>query len=107
MTFHSTVKTVVIFGIALLLIPLVSFANPGSRYIQHEHGNQSVIVFVHGIFGDSVSTWTNANGAYWPALLATDPFFSHYDIYVYQYPSRFFGTSFSIDEMKGPTAGID
>jgi pimeloyl-ACP methyl ester carboxylesterase/LysM repeat protein len=56
-------------------------------------------VFVHGILGDSVSTWTNKNGAYWPALLGSDPFFTDYDVYVYDYPSSFYETSFTIDEI--------
>jgi pimeloyl-ACP methyl ester carboxylesterase len=70
-----------------------------SRYIKQTSGSRSVIVFVHGIFGDSTSTWTNQNGAYWPLLLAGDPFFSNYDVYAYEYPSRFFGGNFSIDEI--------
>jgi len=99
MRFHSAVKRAIISGIILLLMPAMASAQSGSRYIKQLQGNQSVIVFVHGIFGDSISTWTNPNGAYFPALLVSDPFFSAYDVYVYEYPSRFLGTGFSIDEI--------
>jgi pimeloyl-ACP methyl ester carboxylesterase len=77
----------------------MGFSQPNSRYIKQAQGNQSVIVFVHGIFGDSISTWTNRNGAYWPDLLRSDPLFLPYDVYVYEYASRFVGTGFSIDEI--------
>src|SRR6516225_4529894 len=99
MRFHSAVKRAIISGIILLLMPAMASAQSGSRYIKQLQGNQSVIVFVHGICGDSISTWTNPNGAYFPALLVSDPFFSAYDVYVYEYPSRFLGTGFSIDEI--------
>jgi triacylglycerol esterase/lipase EstA (alpha/beta hydrolase family) len=99
MTLHCAVKPAIISGIILMLAPVLASAQSGSRYIKQAQGDQSVIVFVHGIFGDSVSTWTNRNGAYWPSLLASDPFFSPYDVYVYEFASRFVGTGFSIDEI--------
>src|SRR6185369_9301510 len=40
-----------------------------------ERGAPSAIIFVHGLAGDARSTWTNANGTYWPALVAADPEF--------------------------------
>jgi pimeloyl-ACP methyl ester carboxylesterase len=99
MTLQRAVMRAVISAIILLLTPVLASAQSGSRYIKQSQGNQSVIVFVHGVFGDSVSTWTNRNGTYWPTLLGSDPFFSHYDVYVYEYASRFLGTGFSIDEI--------
>ncbi len=95
----ALVKTL-IAGIALLLMSSIVNAQSNSRYVKQTPGTQSIIVFVHGIFGDSVSAWTNQkNGAYWPTLLGSDPFFKDYDVYVYDYPSRFFGSDFSIDEV--------
>jgi triacylglycerol esterase/lipase EstA (alpha/beta hydrolase family) len=99
MTLHCAVKRAIISAIILLLTPVLGSAQLGSRYTKQSQGNQSVIVFVHGIFGDSVSTWTNRNGAYWPDLLGSDPFFSRYDVYTYEYASRLVGTFFSIDEI--------
>lgn len=47
-----------------------------------------VIIFVNGVFGDSVSTWKNAgSGAYWPELIANDPQFAGSDIYVHSFES--------------------
>lgn len=89
---------VITFAIVLTLTEARS-ASSASRYIRRSPDATSVIVFVHGIFGDSSETWTNANRTYWPTLLTTDSFFSEYDVYVYEYPSRFVGGGFSIDEI--------
>ena len=50
-------------------------------------GGKRVIVFVNGIFGDALSTWTNSNGAYWPALITHDPAFDSVDVYVHNFQS--------------------
>jgi pimeloyl-ACP methyl ester carboxylesterase len=55
-------------------------------------------VFVHGIFGNSVDTWTTGT-SYWPDLISKDPTFDGADIYVLQYPSKR-NTTFSIDELS-------
>jgi len=58
-----------------------------------------VIIFVHGIMGDAVDTWTSKNtNAYWPALLAKDHAFDGADIYVYSYPTGMWA-KLSIDEL--------
>ena len=47
-----------------------------------------VIIFVNGVFGDSVSTWKNSgSGAYWPDLIANDPQFVGSDVYVHSFES--------------------
>jgi len=96
----ALVKRTIIAITILFLTSTSVIAQSNSRYIKQTPGNQSVIVFVHGIFGDSTTTWTNRNGTYWPELLKSDPFFDTYDAYVYEYPSRFFGSGFSIDEIS-------
>lgn len=59
-----------------------------------------VIVFVHGIFGDAISTWTSStSGAYWPRLLLGDKAFDGYDIYVANYDSPVFGNTLAVDEV--------
>ncbi|MET4720782.1 pimeloyl-ACP methyl ester carboxylesterase [Bradyrhizobium japonicum] len=73
-------------------------AQNASKYVKSTPGASSVIVFVHGILG-SKETWTHKNGTYWPDLITKDPFFSGYDVYVYEYPTRLFGAGFSIDEI--------
>jgi len=57
-------------------------------------------VFVHGIFGGSIGTWTNSEThAYWPNLLLDDPAFKGADVYVYSYSTPYFGPSYTIDEL--------
>src|SRR5713101_341008 len=69
-----------------------------SKFMRQSVGNDTVIVFVHGITGDAVSTWTAENKAYWPALLAKDRNFDAADIFVYSYPTGLWAT-LSIDEL--------
>lgn len=74
-------------------------ARAESRYIHLEPSNKTVVVFVHGILGDAVTTWTAKNGAYWPRLLKEDKDFAGTNIYVYQYPSVARGTNLTPDEV--------
>jgi len=69
------------------------------HYVRREN-KDSVIVFVHGVFGGGVGTWTNATShAYWPTLLADDDAFRSADIYVYSYSSPYLNQSYTIDEL--------
>jgi len=69
-------------------------------YARNPQEGSGTIVFVHGVLGDSTSTWTNpSTGAYWPDLLANDLLFARYNIYVYEFPSPLLGRSYSIDEL--------
>jgi pimeloyl-ACP methyl ester carboxylesterase len=65
---------------------------------QGEAQAQGVIVFIHGVLGDRLTTWSNGR-SYWPELLTRDKTFEGQDIYVYEYPSPRFGQSFSINEV--------
>jgi hypothetical protein len=58
-----------------------------------------VVVFVHGIFGDSDSTWRYSPRVYWPRLLLTDEAFQDSDIYVASYSSPYFGNTMNVDEV--------
>ncbi len=72
---------------------------PTSKYVRQLPGADTVIVFVHGIMGDGVSTWTNSGtNAYWPTMLTHDPTFDGVDIFVYSYDAGLFA-SLSIDEI--------
>jgi pimeloyl-ACP methyl ester carboxylesterase len=75
--------------ILLLTIPTLdsSYAQglPQSMYIRN-NGSDRVIIFVHGLLGDSVSTWTNGK-SYWPRMIANDHDFDGVDVFVYQYPT--------------------
>jgi pimeloyl-ACP methyl ester carboxylesterase len=70
-----------------------------SHYVR-QAGKDSVVVFVHGVLGDSRSAWTNENTkAYWPDLMKGDPYFNDFDIFVVGYPSSFFHSSYTVDEL--------
>src|SRR2546428_3258539 len=70
-----------------------------SQYVRQAN-KDSVIVFVHGVFGDARATWTNTTTrAFWPSLMKGDPFFDRFDIYVYSYSSPFRGVGYTIDEL--------
>jgi pimeloyl-ACP methyl ester carboxylesterase len=70
-----------------------------SHYLRDNPDNSTVIVFVHGLFGDSVSTWTNGNGAYWPELMKNDPDFNKANIYMINYSSSVIAKAYSINEL--------
>lgn len=59
-----------------------------------------VIVFVNGIFGDAVDTWSNG-ASYWPDMLAKDPTFDDSDIYVHSFQSPLLTSAQEIDELAG------
>ena len=70
-----------------------------SRYIRQDH-RDSVIVFVHGLLGDSQATWTNpTTKAYWPMLMKNDPYFKDFDLFVVGYPTGFFNKSYTDTEL--------
>jgi triacylglycerol esterase/lipase EstA (alpha/beta hydrolase family) len=60
---------------------------PSSNFVRKTPTADTVIVFVHGIFGDGLTTWTSANKSYWPELLTKDQTFDRADIFVYSYPT--------------------
>jgi hypothetical protein len=75
----------------------VGLAEPASHYIRNNNSD-TVIVFVHGVFGNSIDTW-KVGESYWPELLTTDSTFDGTDIYVLQYPTGI-SSAFSIDELS-------
>ena len=54
---------------------------------------------VHGLTGNGVSSWTSATGTYWPDLIANEPVMSDFDVYVYQYPTKFFGDCMAVSDL--------
>jgi pimeloyl-ACP methyl ester carboxylesterase len=58
-----------------------------------------VIVFLHGLFGDSQDTWTCSTAsppAYWPDLLRGDAIFDDADIYAAAYDSPYYGNTMAL-----------
>ena len=77
--------------------------SPDQRVASHYERrtkNSRVIVFVHGIFGNAVSTWTCPRlNVYWPRLILTDNAFSNSDIYVLAYDSPSVSGQMNVDEI--------
>ena len=96
-----------LIGSGLLLAGLNALAGPrvvpcaqpqGAGYVEAgDRSKRSVVVFVHGLGGDAVGTWTRTRtfspDVFWPCLLRQDPEFSQSNLYVYQYPAALFGNT--------------
>ena len=86
-----------VLWIALAFLPIST--QGASNYIR-KAANDSVIIFVHGVTGDGVKTWTSEKTRnYWPRLIAEDPVFSQENVFVYEYPSASVTGSFNINEL--------
>ncbi len=60
------------------------------------------IVFVHGLFGDARSTWTNVNThKFWPEMLTKDQAFDGANIYCYEYRTPKTGPALTVAELAG------
>jgi len=69
-------------------------------YVVKRQGvTKRVLVLVHGLTGNGKSSWTSANGTYWPDLMRDDPIFREFDIYVYQYETHLFGDCLPITDI--------
>jgi hypothetical protein len=56
------------------------------------------VVFVHGVLSSGTASWTNANGAYWPSLLETDPNAKGIGVYVFTYRTDLFSGSYRLGD---------
>lgn len=89
-----------IFGIymkILLLLAVLFLLNScassppvlnASDFVKDDSANHKIIIFVHGITGDVVNTWTDVGkekAVYFPSLLANDPELSEYNVYSFSY----------------------
>jgi pimeloyl-ACP methyl ester carboxylesterase len=80
---------------------VVEPAHEASSYFVKPPTNARLIIFVHGIFGDATSTWTNTDtNVSWPTLLAQDPDLHAYDVFSYGYYSPAVGAASSISEIS-------
>ena len=72
-----------------------------SRYLaQRGPSKDTVIVFVHGVLGDSKLTWSPDDGkTTFPGLLSEDPQFNYADIFVVEYDTGKTGKKSSIPEL--------
>ena len=68
------------------ITPSAADPSDNSTCIREVKNHEWVIVFIHGIIGNSRETWTNGT-TYWPDLIARDKDFDGTSIYVYEYPT--------------------
>jgi hypothetical protein len=81
-----------ILGILISILIAVTtscLAQEGSDYIRDAGPDSPVIIFLHGVLGDSKATWSNGK-AYWPELLTQDDAFSGTSIFVHEYKTEMF-----------------
>ncbi|MDD2736664.1 MAG: alpha/beta hydrolase [Desulfuromonadaceae bacterium] len=71
-----------------------------SGWVRRQNQNNSVIVFVHGVIGNSKDTWFNKKtSSYWPQLIAGDSDFLGVNLYAYEYNSPLIGKALSISSL--------
>ena len=68
-------------------------------YVSRHADRSGVIVFVHGVFGNSDTTWSGQGSLPWPKAIAADEFFSQFDVYTYAYPSPFAAKTYQPSEI--------
>lgn len=82
--------------------PLGAPQPPTSEFVKKSEDSYRVIVFVHGVFGDSRSTWKNSRAEKsWPEMIASDPDFNTFDVYSVGFNSPYLGRSSNIVEIAG------
>jgi pimeloyl-ACP methyl ester carboxylesterase len=60
---------------------------------------QKLILFVHGAFGDPLTTWTNSTGESWPVIMRQDSDFREFDIGAVRYDTPFLQRTSGIEEI--------
>lgn len=72
-----------------------------SRFVTERSNPAGCIVFVHGVLGNALSTWTNdETDAYWPEILANDEVFKNWSVFVHEYPTRLLSSAPTIHELS-------
>lgn len=75
-----------LFAAVALAISVVS-ADAAPRWVRPP-AHDTVVIFMHGLWGDANGTWRSAANTSWPEMLATDDAFKNVDIYVAEYPTQ-------------------
>lgn len=74
-----------------------------SDYVQNVPENKKVIIFVHGIIGNAVQTWSGGDKkkpVFWPEMMAKDREFKDYNIYAFSYYTPAFNKALTIPELS-------
>lgn len=68
-------------------------------FLSAPQSSKKLIVFVHGIFGDPTSSWTNQEGVSWPDLIKNDERFLDFTVATYRYDTPFLHRTSNIEEI--------
>jgi pimeloyl-ACP methyl ester carboxylesterase len=72
--------------------------SPALLFLSSPASSQRLIVFVHGILGNS-STWMNRSGQSWADLMKEDSRFTGFSLAAYHYDTPFYGRTSGIEEV--------
>ncbi len=94
-------------AIMLMLLSLPAFSQyQPSGHMERDVRHARLVVFVHGVIGDKVSTFTSPDGVLWPTLAQGDPLFDDVDVFSYNYFTSIFEDSPSVTEIASDFADI-
>jgi len=75
-------------------------SSTGAIFIYPTQGTpQKLILFVHGLFGDPSTTWTNLSGESWPQLIIQDSAFRDFAIGTVRYETPLLNRTSGIEEV--------
>lgn len=95
--FRFFTKIILFFS---LVVHSVTSVHAQIKYVRYKPENTQIVVFVHGITGSGLQTWTNTDTrAYWPTLLSGDSAFNRANIATFEFSSPRIGLAPSIDEL--------
>jgi pimeloyl-ACP methyl ester carboxylesterase len=89
------VRRFLVPGLFLLVVHNAMAIEP----VRQDAANETAVVFVHGIFGNRIETWTSkSSAAYWPRMLVTDQRFDGANIYTAEYRSRMWERGLDVEQ---------
>ncbi|WP_159109492.1 alpha/beta hydrolase [Bradyrhizobium sp. USDA 3458] len=62
-------------------------------------GDDTSVVFVHGVLSSGEACWRHANGTFWPELLAQEEVVANAGVYVFTYKTGFFSGTYSLGDV--------
>lgn len=88
------------FGFEALVVATAAHASETRGYVDLDLNRKEAIIFVHGVTGDAVGTWTNEKSkAYWPSVVRNDSKFSRSNVWVFNYESPRISNAQNIEEL--------
>jgi pimeloyl-ACP methyl ester carboxylesterase len=97
------IRAVTLFSVLFLISCSVrtdeaSHPTASVSFVSMPKTSEKLIVFIHGVFGDPVLTWTNQAGQSWPDLMKLDDNFRDFSLATVRYYTPTIGRASSIEE---------